>query len=165
MCRGSSPRQRAQDEVVVAVEDHRRIVRARSVTLRAWPNSRCAWSSPKTTISLAELIDSILDEDERFTVVGRASNGDEAVELAGRARVPTSSSMDIAMPACDGIEATRMIHALDAGQHVVIYTGSDEYADVARAEDAGAAGFLHKDALTSELPDALYVLHRTTARS
>jgi DNA-binding NarL/FixJ family response regulator len=43
---------------------------------------------------------------------------------------------------------------------VVIYTGSDEYADVARAEDAGAVGYLHKGALTSpDLADALHVLH------
>ena len=64
--------------------------------------------------------------------------------------------MDIGMPIRDGIDATREIHQRDSGQHVVIYTGSDEYADVARADEAGAAGFLHKDALTSpDLADAL----------
>ena len=48
----------------------------------------------------------------------------------------------------------------DPGQHVVIYTGSDQYGDVARADEAGAAGYLHKDALTSpDLADALHVLH------
>jgi DNA-binding NarL/FixJ family response regulator len=69
------------------------------------------------------------------------------------------------MPSCDGIEATRMIHELDASQHIVIYTGSDEYTDVARAEQAGASGFLHKDALTSpDLADALFVLHTNYER-
>jgi DNA-binding NarL/FixJ family response regulator len=68
--------------------------------------------------------------------------------------------MDIGKPRRDGIDATRVIHQRDAGQHVVIYTGSDEYEDVARADAAGAAGFLHKDALTSpDLPDAIHVLH------
>ena len=57
--------------------------------------------------------------------------------------------MDIGMPGLDGIDATRAIHARDAAQHVVIYTGSDEYDDVARADAAGAVGFLHKHALTS----------------
>ena len=58
------------------------------------------------------------------------------------------------------IAATHTIHARDPGQHVVIYTGSDEYGDVARADDAGAVGYLHKDALTSpDLADALHVLH------
>jgi DNA-binding NarL/FixJ family response regulator len=68
--------------------------------------------------------------------------------------------MDIGMPVRDGIDATREIHQRDSGQHVVIYTGSDEYGDVARADEAGAGGFLHKDALTSpDLADALHVLH------
>jgi DNA-binding NarL/FixJ family response regulator len=114
---------------------------------------------------LAELIRSILDGDERFTVVGRASSGDKAVELVGE-KHPDIVVMDIAMPSCDGIEATRMIHDLDTAQHVIIYTGSDEYADVARAEAAGASGFLHKDALTSpELADALFVLHTNYERA
>jgi DNA-binding NarL/FixJ family response regulator len=68
--------------------------------------------------------------------------------------------MDIGMPVRDGIDATRAIHQRDARQHVVIYTGSDEYGDVARADEAGAAGYLHKRALTSpDLADALHVLH------
>jgi DNA-binding NarL/FixJ family response regulator len=114
---------------------------------------------------LAELIRSILDTDDRFTVVARASDGDEAVELVGEEH-PDLVVMDIAMPFCDGIEATRMIHELDAAMHVVIYTGSDEYADVARAEAAGASGFLHKEALTSpDLADALFVLHTNFERA
>jgi DNA-binding NarL/FixJ family response regulator len=108
---------------------------------------------------LAALIHRALDEDGRFVVVGRAANGDEVVRLVER-EAPDIVLMDIGLPGRDGIDATRSIRARDAGQHVVIYTGSDEYADVARALDAGAAGFLHKDALTSpELADALHVLH------
>jgi DNA-binding NarL/FixJ family response regulator len=114
---------------------------------------------------LATLIQSILDEDGRFVVVGRASNGDEAVRLVGEQH-PDVVLMDIALPSRDGIEATRLIHAQNAGQHVVIYTGSDEYANVARAEEAGAAGFLHKDALTSpDLANALHVLHTNYERA
>jgi DNA-binding NarL/FixJ family response regulator len=113
---------------------------------------------------LAELIESLLSEDARFELVGRAQTGDEAVELAGEHR-PDIVVMDIAMPGCDGLEATRRICSRNANQHVVIYTGSDEYADVARAEEAGATGFLHKDALTSgQLGDALDVLHRNFLR-
>jgi DNA-binding NarL/FixJ family response regulator len=114
---------------------------------------------------LAELITSLLTDDDRFAIVGRARTGDEAVGLAGEHQ-PDIVVMDLAMPGCDGLEATRLILSLNAGQHVVIYTGSDEYADVARAEAAGAAGFLHKDALTSgELGDALEVLHRNFQRT
>lgn len=108
---------------------------------------------------LAELVERILDEDGRFIVVGRASDGDEAVRLCEE-HAPDMVLMDIGMPGRDGIAATQAIHARDAGQHVVIYTGSDEYDDVARADAAGAAGFLHKHALTSpDIAEALHVLH------
>jgi DNA-binding NarL/FixJ family response regulator len=108
---------------------------------------------------LGRLVEEVLADDTRFVVVGRATNGDEAIDLAEQ-HSPDIVLMDIGMPGRDGIDATRIIHARDAGQHVVIYTGSDEYEDVARADDAGAVGFLHKSALTSpELADALQVLH------
>jgi DNA-binding NarL/FixJ family response regulator len=108
---------------------------------------------------LASLVETILDGDGRFVVVGRATTGDDAVTLSAEHQ-PDIVLMDIGMPGRDGIAATRAIHTRDRGQHVVIYTGSDEYSDVARAEDAGAVGYLHKDALTSpDLADALHVLH------
>jgi len=108
---------------------------------------------------LATLMEAVLDGDARFAVVGRATTGDNAVALCAE-HAPDIVLMDIGMPGRDGIEATQAIHGRDPGQHVVIYTGSDEYSDVARAEDAGAVGYLHKGALTSpDLPDALHVLH------
>ena len=112
---------------------------------------------------LAALIESILQDDGRFVVVARAANGVDAVRLAGDHR-PDIVLMDIAMPGRDGIEATRLIRE-EHGVHVVIYTGSDEFDDLARADEAGAAGFLHKDALASpELADALHVLHTNFTR-
>ena len=114
---------------------------------------------------LAALVEEILDGDGRFIVVGRAATGDEAIRLAEE-HAPDMVLMDIGMPGRDGIDATQAIHERDAGQHVVIYTGSDEYEDVARADAAGAAGFLHKEALTSpDLAEALHVLHTNYVRS
>jgi DNA-binding NarL/FixJ family response regulator len=113
---------------------------------------------------VAELITAMLSADERYVVVGRARTGDEAIELAGTER-PDIVLMDLAMPGCDGVEATRRIRELSADQHVVVYTGSDDYGDVARAEEAGASGFLHKDALRfADLGEALDVLHRNYLR-
>lgn len=109
--------------------------------------------------NLALMVQTILADDGRFTVVGRATTGDDAVTLSAE-HEPDIVLMDIGMPGGDGIDATREIHDRHPGRHVVIYTGSDEYSDVARAEDAGAVGYLHKGALTSpDLADALQVLH------
>lgn len=113
---------------------------------------------------LAGLVVEILDGDGRFIVVGRAADGHEAVRLCEE-HSPDIVLMDIGMPGRDGIDATRAIHARDGGQHVVIYTGSDEYNDIARADDAGAVGYLHKGALTSpDLAEALHVLHTNYVR-
>ena len=113
--------------------------------------------------NLAALVIETLEADDRFEVVGRAHDGDGAVRLTGE-HAPDVVLMDIGMPGIDGIEATRAIHANDHTQHVVIYTGSGEYGDVARAEDAGATGFLHKDALNSpDIADAIHVLHTNYA--
>jgi DNA-binding NarL/FixJ family response regulator len=108
---------------------------------------------------LATLVTETLDADGRFDVIARATNGDDAIRLVEE-HAPDVVLMDIGMPGLDGIDATRAIMARDAAQHVVIYTGSGEYADIGRADAAGAAGFLHKDALTSpNLADAIEVLH------
>lgn len=109
--------------------------------------------------NLAVAVEELLLADGRFLVVGRAETGDEAIALVNH-EAPDLVLMDIGMPGLDGIDATRAIRERDAGQHVVIYTGSDEYDDVTRADEAGAGGYLHKSALTSpDLPDALLVLH------
>lgn len=108
---------------------------------------------------LATLVIDTLVADGRFDVVARATNGDEAIRLAEE-HAPDVVLMDIGMPGLDGIDATRAIRERNAAQHVVIYTGSGEYEDIDRADAAGAAGFLHKEALTSpDLPDAIEVLH------
>jgi DNA-binding NarL/FixJ family response regulator len=108
---------------------------------------------------LATLVIDTLDADGRFDVVARATSGDEAVRLAEE-HAPDVVLMDIGMPGIDGIDATRAIRERNAAQHVVIYTGSSEYEDIGRADAAGAAGFLHKEALTSpDLPNAIEVLH------
>lgn len=109
---------------------------------------------------LAALITELLENDGQYTVVGHARDGDESVRLSGELG-PELVLMDIGLPGLDGIEATRAIRESDAAPHVVIYTGSEEYADIARADEAGATGYLQKTALTSpDLPEALRVLHQ-----
>jgi DNA-binding NarL/FixJ family response regulator len=96
----------------------------------------------------------ILTAEEDIDVVGEASDGEEAVELAARFR-PSVVLMDIRMPETDGIEATKRIVAADSEVRVLAITtfDLDEYAF--GALQAGASGFLLKDVRPSELVSAV----------
>ena len=101
----------------------------------------------------------LLDLEDDITVVAEATNGAEAVEQA-RAQRPNVVLMDIRMPKLDGIEATREI-ANAAGLenvHVLILTTYDTDAHVFEALQAGASGFLLKDAGPAELLHAIRVV-------
>jgi len=102
----------------------------------------------------AEALETILSLDDRIEVVGRAADGREAVELA-QDRKPDVVLMDVNMPVMDGIEATREITADAAPPAVVMLTGSESAADVARAREAGAAAYLTKDHIADDLVRAI----------
>jgi DNA-binding NarL/FixJ family response regulator len=89
----------------------------------------------------------ILDAQEVIDVVGTASNGKVAVELARRLR-PDVCLFDIRMPEMDGLEATRLLAGPDVADPmaVVVITTFDLDEYVYRALKAGARGFLLKDA-------------------
>ncbi|GIM91366.1 response regulator [Paractinoplanes toevensis] len=92
----------------------------------------------------------LLDGTPGMTVVGEASNGSEAVRMAGQAR-PDVVLMDVRMPGMDGIEATRRITAAGDRTHVLILTTFDLDEYVYAGLRAGASGFLLKDARPEEL--------------
>lgn len=102
---------------------------------------------------------SLLENTDGIDVVGEASDGRAAVELARRVR-PDVILMDIRMPVLDGIEATREICADAglAGVRVIVLTTYevDEY--VFAALRAGASGFLLKDVEPEELRRAVSVV-------
>jgi two-component system nitrate/nitrite response regulator NarL len=102
----------------------------------------------------AEALEAILDTDERIAVVGRARNGQEAVELASSLR-PDVVLMDISMPVMDGIQATAKIRESDPGACVLVLTGSDAPTDVDAARRAGATGYVTKDRIAAELVHAI----------
>jgi DNA-binding NarL/FixJ family response regulator len=83
-------------------------------------------------------------------VVGAASDGAEAVELAAGAE-PDVVLVDLSMPNVDGIEATRQITAARAETHVVVLTSFSDRDRIMGALDAGAIGYLLKDAEPDEL--------------
>ena len=92
--------------------------------------------------------------DERIEVVGQASDGGEAVELA-RKLDPDVVLMDVSMPVLDGFEATREIRAESEDTRVLMLTGSNSRADVDRSRKAGASGYITKDRIASELVAAI----------
>jgi DNA-binding NarL/FixJ family response regulator len=96
----------------------------------------------------------IIEAEGDLTVTAEAGDGDEAARLA-RASPPDVVLMDIRMPGCDGIEATRRIVAANADVRVLVLTtfDLDEYAFGALR--AGASGFLLKDVHPAELVAAI----------
>jgi DNA-binding NarL/FixJ family response regulator len=87
-------------------------------------------------------------------VVGSASDGQEAVALACDTR-PDVVLMDIRMPRCDGLEATRRLLEREPGIKVIVLTTYVDDKSVLEALRAGARGYLTKDAGSSEIRDAL----------
>jgi two-component system NarL family response regulator len=102
----------------------------------------------------AEALAAILATDDRFEVVGQANNGERAVELADSEK-PDVVLMDVSMPRLDGVEAARRIKQKRKSAAVLMLTGSSSAADVARAREAGASGYVTKDRIASELIDSI----------
>jgi DNA-binding NarL/FixJ family response regulator len=87
-------------------------------------------------------------------VVGTAADGDEALALAILLR-PDVVLMDLRMPHCDGVEATRRLREHDAGINVLVLTTYADDRSVIDALRAGARGYLTKDAGSGQIRDAL----------
>jgi DNA-binding NarL/FixJ family response regulator len=96
----------------------------------------------------------LLEGADDIEVVGAAANGDEAVALVAEER-PDVILMDISMPGTDGIEATKAINATDATVRIVMLTAFSDRDRVLAALDAGAVGYLLKDAEPKEVFDAV----------
>ncbi len=96
----------------------------------------------------------VLDAQDGFDVVGEAGDGREAIAAVARLK-PDVVLMDVRMPGMDGIEATRAIVAANPESRIIILTtfDLDEYAFAGL--NAGASGFLLKDAQPAELAGAI----------
>jgi DNA-binding NarL/FixJ family response regulator len=99
----------------------------------------------------------ILEDDPEIRVVGEAANGQDAVRLA-RQLHPQVIVMDMAMPDLDGVQATREIlkHAPDIAVLILSMYSEENY--VRHALDAGARGYLLKEALNVDLAAAVKAL-------
>jgi len=99
-------------------------------------------------------LEQLLATADDVTVVGSAADGEEAVALAMR-RNPDVVVMDIEMPRVDGIEATRRIVASGSEARVVVLTSFSDRERILDALDAGAVGYLLKDAEPSVLVEGI----------
>jgi DNA-binding NarL/FixJ family response regulator len=107
---------------------------------------------------LAQLVATFDDVE----LVGAAANGEEAVALSGE-REPDVVLMDLEMPVLDGIEATRRIREAHPDVAVVVLTSFSDRDRILAALDAGAAGYLLKDAEPAELAKAIEAAARGDA--
>lgn len=96
----------------------------------------------------------MLDAEPDLTVVGEASSGAEGFDQA-LALTPDIVLMDLRMPGGDGVEATGRILSSAPGVRVMVLTTYESDRDILRAIEAGASGYLLKDASPKELADAV----------
>ncbi len=96
----------------------------------------------------------LLGAETDIDVVGQAADGSEAVDLVLRER-PSVVIMDLRMPVMDGVAATTAIRAEWPEAAVLVLTTYDTDEAIVRAVEAGASGYLLKDAPPEDLLDAI----------
>jgi DNA-binding NarL/FixJ family response regulator len=102
----------------------------------------------------ADSLAMFLKHDEKIEVVGTASSGAEAIDLAAK-KLADVVLMDLFMPRMDGLEATKRLLELCPQTHVIVLSGlgDDEIQTQARA--AGADGYLQKGRIHEYIVDAI----------
>jgi DNA-binding NarL/FixJ family response regulator len=85
-----------------------------------------------------------------FEVIGMAADGDTAVKMHG-SLAPDVTLMDLRMPGQDGVGAIKAIKSQQPSSRIIVLTTYDSDADILRAIEAGATGYLLKDAPREEL--------------
>ena len=101
-----------------------------------------------------EMIKAMLGAESDIDVVGTAGDGCSAVQLAHEVD-PDVIVMDVSMPVMDGIDATVHIREADPDASVLILTGGSTVADVDRARKAGAAAYVTKDRISTDLVEEI----------
>jgi DNA-binding NarL/FixJ family response regulator len=104
-------------------------------------------------------LQAVLNQEADFQVVGAAENGQMAIEQVA-ALQPDVVLMDIRMPVMTGIEATRLIAEQFPAVKVLVLSTFDDDRDIAQSMRAGAKGYLLKDMPTTELAEAIRLVHR-----
>ncbi len=101
----------------------------------------------------------LLGLEEDLEIIGQASHGDEAFALAEDLK-PDIILMDIRMPVCDGVMATKKIHQRHPQIKIVILTTFDDEEFILQALQAGASGYLLKDTPSEQVAAAVRTVHQ-----
>jgi DNA-binding NarL/FixJ family response regulator len=104
----------------------------------------------------------VLEQDDRFEVVGTASTGREAVRLAKESEADVVL-MDMSMPVQDGPAATRKLLELEHSPCVIALSGHTDSLSRTAALDAGAAAFVNKSEAFDELVDTILEVYSPAA--
>jgi DNA-binding NarL/FixJ family response regulator len=114
---------------------------------------------------------SALSTSSEIEIVGEATNGEEAVELAREVK-PEVVFMDVRMPGMGGLEATKLIHEDNPDTKIILFTVEESRAAIHEAIRAGVSGYLLKDVSATELIQAARlalegkaVIHPTLTRA
>lgn len=110
------------------------------------------------TVMRAGLV-ALLASEPTIDIVGEAGDGREAVRLVERLE-PDVALLDLRMPVLDGVGATAEIVGSRARTQVLILTTYDTDADIERGVEAGATGYLLKDATRDQLVEAIHSASR-----
>jgi DNA-binding NarL/FixJ family response regulator len=100
----------------------------------------------------------VLEQEPDIEVVGEASDGTEAVEVAAET-LPDIVLMDVRMPKRGGIDACTAIHDVAPSTKIIMLTISDEEADLYDAIKAGAMGYLLKEISIEEVASAIRAVY------
>jgi DNA-binding NarL/FixJ family response regulator len=109
-------------------------------------------------VMVAQGLTTLLESQPDIRVIGRASNGQEALELF-RQHQPDIVLMDLRMPQMGGVEATSAIRAQFKQARIIVLTTYDGDEDIYRGLRAGAKGYVLKDAEAQELLSAIRAVH------
>jgi DNA-binding NarL/FixJ family response regulator len=107
-------------------------------------------------------LEALIGTFDDVELVGSASGGAEAIELC-RAKTPDVLLLDLSMPDVDGVMVARALRDHGVPTRVVIFTSFSDRDGIVRALDAGAIGYLLKDAEPRELREAIHAASRGEA--
>lgn len=102
---------------------------------------------------------SLLSLEDDLDVVGQARHGQEAIALTEQLQ-PDVILMDVRMPICDGVVATREIHARYPWIRIMVLTTFDEDEYIWQSLQAGALGYILKSTPSSQVATAIRSLHQ-----